>query len=251
MIVCDYCGKGIPGTGYGGYMSTAVPMCKACRDAVMGITADSKDQRIADLEAQCAAMREVLALGEELDQLAYDACYYFKDEYPHEGDNVESEKCTKRKEEILKQMQLAIAPDAGRALLERLAKAEEPALRAVLDGNAYGIVVGDNLQDGISGWGDTPQEAIEDLHKEMLALLERLRKAEEQAGSINDLAQQLTMVVLKYELLVGLLVDAGEDPAEYGLTWPQEEGNEWINAPLEKAWYKALDYAISQRFVRE
>ena len=31
------------------------------------------------------------------------------------------------------------------------------------DGNAIGVMIGRNLQDGVSGWGDTVPEALRDL----------------------------------------------------------------------------------------
>jgi len=33
----------------------------------------------------------------------------------------------------------------------------------VLDGNQWGAIIGRNLQEGISGWGDTPAQALRDL----------------------------------------------------------------------------------------
>lgn len=36
-------------------------------------------------------------------------------------------------------------------------------IELVLDGNAWGAMIGPNLQEGISGWGDTPSAALRDL----------------------------------------------------------------------------------------
>jgi len=33
-------------------------------------------------------------------------------------------------------------------------------IELVLDGNAWGAMIGPNLQEGISGWGDRPSEAL-------------------------------------------------------------------------------------------
>jgi len=39
----------------------------------------------------------------------------------------------------------------------------------ILDGNQWGAIIGRNLQKGISGWGDTPAQALRDLSFRMEA----------------------------------------------------------------------------------
>lgn len=150
-------------------------------------TIQSRDERIRELEAHLAAMRE--ALEDSLPNLPYSAHYQEMGECKDCGAVISSITKAVCALCLRKRIVDALAPDAGKTMLERLRKAEEPAIRPALDGNAYGVVVGDNLQDGISGWGETPQEAIDNLHKDCLQTLERLRKAEAEAEYYKQEAQ--------------------------------------------------------------
>lgn len=35
------------------------------------------------------------------------------------------------------------------------------------DGDKWCALLGENIMDGVSGWGDTPEEALDDLRKQL------------------------------------------------------------------------------------
>ena len=110
-------------------------MCLSCPDMGMTLVVERLEQelaeaneaarlqrankRIAELEAQCAAMREALLLMPEICELAADEAVYTYREIHEQAVKKEIEL-----NELIEKVEAALASDAGRELLERLAKAE-------------------------------------------------------------------------------------------------------------------------------
>ena len=99
------------------------------------------EQRARQLEAECAAMRKALEEARDLYE-----CAYYEGVYTHMGYTERREKWNDEAQEILANMQQALAPDAGKALLERVQRLEA-ALKTVVQ--AY-IVPEPQRQEALS-----------------------------------------------------------------------------------------------------
>jgi hypothetical protein len=93
---------------------------------------DGRDKIIRDLQAQAAAMREALLLMPEICELAADEAVYTYREIHEQAVKKEIEL-----NELIEKVEAALAPDAGKKLLERLTKAEAERVEAVpVDGRS-------------------------------------------------------------------------------------------------------------------
>jgi hypothetical protein len=92
--------------------------------------------RAHELEAEAAAMRGALEQAHDLYE-----CSYHVGVYTHMGYTERREKWNDEAQEILANMQQALAPDAGKALLERVQRleAEAAAMREALEKIAHPI----------------------------------------------------------------------------------------------------------------
>lgn len=64
------------------------------------------------------------------------------------------------------------------ALKQDMAIAESFKPRLLIDGNKWCCLYGDNLQDGVAGFGDSPREAVIDWNNQFNAKLPELTKGE-------------------------------------------------------------------------
>lgn len=90
-------------------------------------------ERVRQLEAEAAAMRNALEEARDLYE-----CAYYEGVYTHMGYTERREKWNDEAQEILANMQQALSPDAGKALLEKVQRLEAVAEAAKAIGDELG-----------------------------------------------------------------------------------------------------------------